>query len=274
MPLEILPPIILIPHTLDHYKYQQSYLHQCHSYYPQISEPKKKLSLVLSLSLSKTLFLSMALRKTLAKRLFDGYRVTSPAVTKDFSPSSTVVPPNASKSSFHREYIASPDSSEKGFFRRFLHRRAMSPLPEFLSVPVGDKLREKLRAINITGDRISLDGLSPPSPEKAAFAGDSVFGISIQEAKKILRLSQVEKLKAKLREIPKSSISYSEFVRVCVQGCENEDQGAEFAKMLDDSGNVIVLGNVVFLRPEQVPFFFLKKKILIFFFAKRHRFRI
>ena len=28
--------------------------------------------------------------------------------------------------------------------------------------------------------------------------------------------------------------------------------------MLDDSGNVIVLGNVVFLRPEQVQFFFLK----------------
>ncbi|KAF3950818.1 hypothetical protein ACB098_01G041200 [Castanea mollissima] len=197
----------------------------------------------------------MALRKTLAKRLFDGYRVKSPAVTKDFSPispSSTVVPPNASKSSFHREYITSPDSSEKGYFRRFLHRRAMSPLPEFLSVPIGDKLREKLRDINITSGRISLEGLSPPAPEKAAFAGDSVFGISIQEAKKILRLSQVEKLKAKLREIPKSSISYSEFVRVCVQGCENEDQGAEFAKMLDDSGNVIVLGNVVFLRPEQV----------------------
>ena len=38
------------------------------------------------------------------------------------------------------------------------------------------------------------------------------------------------------------------------RGCENEDQGAEFAKMLDDSGNVIVLGNVVFLRPEQVQF--------------------
>lgn len=209
----------------------------------------------------------MALRKTLAKRLFDGYRVTSPAVTKDFSPispSSTVVPPNASKSSFHREYITSPDSSEKGYFRRFLHRRAMSPLPEFLSVPVGDKLREKLRDINITGDRISLEGLSPPAPEKAVFAGDSVFGISIQEAKKILRLSQVEKLKAKLREIPKSSISYSEFVRVCVQGCENEDQGAEFAKMLDDSGNVIVLGNVVFLRPEQVQFFFFFNLILMF----------
>ena len=87
----------------------------------------------------------------------------------------------------------------------------------------------------------------------------------------------MEKLKAKLREIPKSSISYSEFVRVCVQGCENEDQGAEFAKMLDDSGNVIVLGNVVFLRPEQVPFF--KKKnfnfilsVISYIVPKRHRF--
>ena len=230
----------------------------------------------------------MALRKTLAKRLFDGYRVTSPAVTIDRTPISspslqTVVPPNASKTNFHREYITSPDSAEKGFFRRFLHRRAMNQssmsLPEFLSLPVGDKLREKLRSINITSDRVSLDGLNHPAPEPTPSAGDSLYGISVHKARKILRLAQVEKLKAKLREIPKSSISYSEFVRVCVQGCENEDQGAEFAKMLDDSGNVIVLGNVVFLRPEQVPFFFFKKN-LIFFFAlfpivpKRHRFRI
>ncbi|XP_018817493.1 calcium uniporter protein 4, mitochondrial-like [Juglans regia] len=205
----------------------------------------------------------MAYRKTLAKRLFDGCRVTSPSVTLEHTPISSpsgrilVIPPNASKTNFHREYITSPDSAEKGFFRRFLHRRtasnqSSSRLPEFLSLPVGHKLRETLRAINITGDGLRLDGLRPPAANPAVSA-DSRYGISVHDARKILRLTQMEKLKAKLGEIPKSSISYSEFVRICIEGCDqNEDQGLEFAKTLDDSGNVIVLGSVVFLRPDQV----------------------
>uniref|UniRef100_A0A6N2N9N5 Calcium uniporter protein C-terminal domain-containing protein n=1 Tax=Salix viminalis TaxID=40686 RepID=A0A6N2N9N5_SALVM len=62
----------------------------------------------------------------------------------------------------------------------------------------------------------------------------------------------MERLKEKLREIPKGSIWYPEFVKVCVDECGNEDQGAEFAKLLEQSLNVIVLGNIVYLRPEQV----------------------
>lgn len=200
----------------------------------------------------------MALRKTLGKRLFDSWRVRSPTVTLERSPisSRTLQPlaaPNASKANFHRDFITSPDSAEKGFFRRFLQRRAMyqssSRLPEFLSLPVGDKLREKLRGMNITGDRLKLDGLSPPVPADSA---DTPYGISVHDARKILRVSKMEKLKAKLGEIQRSSISYSEFVGICVEVCENEDQGVEYAKTFDESGNVIVLGNVVFLRPEQV----------------------
>ncbi|ONI32750.1 hypothetical protein PRUPE_1G383500 [Prunus persica] len=195
----------------------------------------------------------MALRKALAKRQFHAIRVT-------LAPSSvvlehqTIVPPNAAQANFHREYLTATGSSGKGFFRRFLHRRALNQsakLPEFLTIPVGEKLREKLSGINISSDRLRLAGLSPPQPDLAT-PDDALYGISVSDAKKILRLSQVEKLKAKLREIPESSISYSEFVRICVEGCEGEEQGAEFSKMLDESGNVIVLGNVVFLRPEQV----------------------
>ncbi|CAB4265772.1 unnamed protein product [Prunus armeniaca] len=195
----------------------------------------------------------MALRKALAKRQSQAIRVT-------LAPSSvvlehqTIVPPNAAQANFHREYLTSTGSADKGFFRRFLHRRALNQsakLPEFLTVPVGEKLREKLRGINISSDRLRLAGLSPPLPDLAT-PDDALYGISVSDAKKILKLSQVEKLKAKLREIPEGSISYSEFVRICVEGCEDEEQGAEFSKMLDESGNVIVLGNVVFLRPEQV----------------------
>ncbi|PON36465.1 Coiled-coil domain containing protein 109, C-terminal [Parasponia andersonii] len=192
----------------------------------------------------------MALRKMLAKRL-DGRRLTSQSVTPEISPLiRTVVPPNAATAKFHREYLTSPDSAEKGFFRRALDQ-STARLPEFLSLPVGEKLREKLRGTDVTGDRLRLDCLSPPTPDPAA--DDSLFdGLSVDDAKKILRLSHVEKLKSKLRAIPENSISYSEFFRICTEGCENENQGAEFARMLDESGNVIVLGNVVFLRPELV----------------------
>ncbi|KAG4200211.1 hypothetical protein ERO13_A05G196600v2 [Gossypium hirsutum] len=81
---------------------------------------------------------------------------------------------------------------------------------------------------------------------------DARAKVSVEDARKLLRASQIQKLKAKLREIPKSSISYYEFVQICLDGCGNEAQGLELAKVLDHSGNVIVLGNVVFLRPEEL----------------------
>ncbi|KAK9271073.1 hypothetical protein L1049_026662 [Liquidambar formosana] len=200
----------------------------------------------------------MALRKALSQRLSNISRAPSPASPLETSPisspsSKTFVPPNAAKTNFHREYLTSPEPGENGFFRRFLQRRGInqssSRLPEFLSLPVGDKLKERLRGMNPSVDRLRLDGIIPPAP---AINNDSLDGISVQSARKILRLAQVEKLKSRLREIRTNSISYTEFVRICVEACSNEDQGVEFAKMLDESGNVIVLGNVVFLRPEQV----------------------
>ncbi|GMN35444.1 hypothetical protein TIFTF001_005312 [Ficus carica] len=202
----------------------------------------------------------MALRKMLAKRLLDGRRETSRPVTLQHSPITssppfqTDFPATAAKESCPREYLTSPDSSDKGFFRRLLHRRAQyqsaAKLPEFLTQPVGEKLRENLRVTDITSDRLRLDSLSPPAPEPAA--GYFLFGLSVSDARKILKLAQVGKLKAKLGEIPESSISYSEFFRICVESCENEEQGAEFAKIMDEWGNFTVLGNVVYLRPEQV----------------------
>ncbi|KDP38464.1 hypothetical protein JCGZ_04389 [Jatropha curcas] len=199
----------------------------------------------------------MALRKLLSKRLSNSYGVASPAVTLEHSPISSPVThkstltPNAAKANFQIEYLTSPESSKTGFFRRFLHRRSINQLPEFLSLPVGEKLRERLKGTNITRDRLRLDGLAPLEQEPVP--GDpNLFGISVQDAKKLLRLCQVEKLKSRLREIPQNSISYSELIQISVEECGNEEQGVELAKMLDQSGNVIVLGSIVFLRPEQV----------------------
>lgn len=115
-------------------------------------------------------------------------------------------------------------------------------------MPVGDKLKEKLRGLNGRGERLRLEGLKPPVPPMR----DSLDGISVEDARKLLKVSQMEKLKRTLRKIPENSIPYSEFIQICVEVCSNKDQGAEFSKMLDESGSVIVLGNIVFLRPEQV----------------------
>uniref|UniRef100_A0A2C9VZ30 Calcium uniporter protein C-terminal domain-containing protein n=1 Tax=Manihot esculenta TaxID=3983 RepID=A0A2C9VZ30_MANES len=196
---------------------------------------------------------SMALRKLLSKRLSDTYRLASPAVTLQNSPISC--PPNLQVTQLlnaaKTDYLSSPELSEKGFSRRFLHRKSVNQLPEFLSIPVGEKLREKLKGINITGERLRLDGLVPPRQETVG-KDPNRFEITIIGARKILKLSQLERLRAKFREMPNSSISYSEFVQMCVEECGDENQGIEFAKALDRSGNVIVLGNIVFLRPEQM----------------------
>lgn len=109
---------------------------------------------------------------------------------------------------------------------------------------------EKLRGLDIARDRIRLDRLRPPpaseeSPEEK---------LTVADAKKILRLSQLERVKSRLRQIEKDFVSYSEFLEICAKECSRTDQGLEFSKILDESGSVIVLGNIVFLRPEQVGF--------------------
>ncbi|GMI91232.1 hypothetical protein like AT5G42610 [Hibiscus trionum] len=196
----------------------------------------------------------MALLKTLGKRPLHCYKSSPSLLTLENSPISLHTVPR-------REYAGLPDCGERGFFRRLSHQRASeqssSGFPKIFPVPVGEKLREKLRGINITGDRLRLEGITQPQPlplptDATATASGTLAKVSVEDARKLLRVSLVEKLKAKLREVPKSSISYHEFVQICLEGCGDETQGLELAKVLDLSGNVVVLGNVVFLRPEQL----------------------
>ncbi|KAG5098949.1 hypothetical protein JHK82_048803 [Glycine max] len=191
----------------------------------------------------------MVLQKLLSKHFFDGVKmrpfersvVSSPTMQQQ-----VIAPPS----------MLGVSSADGGFLRRFfLLRQAVyhsSParFPDFLSLPVGEKLREKLKSINnIAGIGDCCVALAP-----APMASDAVFGsgMSVSHVRKILRVPQMEKVKAKLRNVSESSVPYSEFLRICVETCENHEQGAEFAKILDESGNVIVLGKAVFLRPEEV----------------------
>lgn len=194
----------------------------------------------------------MALRRTLSERLLSCRRAPPPTLAAA-SGSSAAPASDLGHSPLRREYFTSPEFREGGFLRRFLQRRSLNQAtagmpPEILSIPVGDRLRERLRGMSAPGHRLRLDGLSPPAPA----ASDPAYGLSVAEARTLLRLARIERLKSELRGISESSITYGEYLKICKQACENEDEGKELAKTMDESGNVIVLGNVVFLRPEQV----------------------
>ncbi|KAL7117215.1 hypothetical protein ACP275_03G059000 [Erythranthe tilingii] len=205
----------------------------------------------------------MAIRRTLSKRLFSATTPDSisPITTP---PPSMAARPNAAKAHHHREFITSPDSATAGFFRRFLQRRSInndhsSPadaFPSFLTLPVGEKLREKIRSMNVSGGdhRLHLDELIPPRPTAAAAAVEEEegFRVAAADAKRVLRFVRMEQIRETLRNIPASAIPHGEFVRICGDVCGDREMGLEFAKTLDESGNVIVLGGVVFLRPDQV----------------------
>ncbi|KAL6572868.1 hypothetical protein OROHE_002344 [Orobanche hederae] len=142
-----------------------------------------------------------------------------------------------------------PDPGDDGKFRRYIHHQTAATYPELRFLPTGEKLLEKLREMDITRERIRIDGLRPPAPAAQEYPEGM---ITVKDAVKILKLSQLETVKSSLRQIEKDFVSYPEFLEICAKDCSSIDQGLEFAKMLDQSGSVIVLGNIVFLRPEQV----------------------
>lgn len=152
-----------------------------------------------------------------------------------------------------------PDPGDGGLIRRSIHRsslfQSLENSPELRSISIGEKLRQELRGMDIGRDRIKLDGLiSPPQQQSLAEmksdADEEKF--TVADAKKVLRLAQLEVVKSKLRQMEKDWISYPEFYQICNGASSNSDQALEFAKMLDQSGIVIVLGNVVFLKPDKV----------------------
>lgn len=196
----------------------------------------------------------MAFKKTLAQRLLNIYRITNPSLSNFRTSSSSTAAKALAASNPDR---LAPDPGDDGIFRRFLHRqKAHAPsIPAHLA---GEGLLLKLREMGIANNRIRLDVLKPPTE----LISEPVEGrLTVEDAKKILKLSQMEIVKARLRQIEKTYVLHAEFVEICSECCGNRDQGEEMARMLDESGTVIVLGNVVFLRPEQVgfPYYYLNR---------------
>ncbi|KAL4573930.1 hypothetical protein LXL04_020751 [Taraxacum kok-saghyz] len=86
---------------------------------------------------------------------------------------------------------ATPDPGDSSIFRRFLQRQPLYlsssvALREF-SRPSGEKLLERLKEMDIATNCIRIDGIiSPPS-------------LTVVDAKKFCRASQMEIIKSKLR---------------------------------------------------------------------------
>lgn len=190
----------------------------------------------------------MALKKTLAQRLFNITKCSAQTL-KNCRVSSALVqnrlPQNPSTANI------APDPGDNGIFRRFLHKKAMFQPKislELHSIPIGANLMEKLREMDFSRDRIRLNELAPPAKSEMPA---EMAGLTVEDARKLMTVAQMEIVKSRLREIEKCWISYKEYVRICVEGCSDPEQGSQLAKKLDESGNVIVLGNLVCLRPEQ-----------------------
>ncbi|XP_074564174.1 calcium uniporter protein 2, mitochondrial-like [Curcuma longa] len=92
------------------------------------------------------------------------------------------------------------------------------------------------------GDRIRFEYLSLPDEEQM---------VTVSQARKVLRAAQMEAVREKLKGLGRSCISYAEFGQICgnVPGIETS---TGLTKALDESGAVVVFGDVVFLRPEMV----------------------
>ncbi|KAL9248948.1 Calcium uniporter protein 4, mitochondrial-like protein [Drosera capensis] len=236
--------LFALPRSWESYKYHH---HRFLLFSPPKTIKRRRLqSTPLLFSLSSPP--SMALRAHLAKR-----RSIFTASTKP--PQSL---PRRQPAAADCESNSSTDHIGRGIFRRFLPSRATSHaaasttssvgFPEVMTVPTGEKLRKMMMSseeeIGGRDDRMIRFGeLDDPM---------AAGRIGVEDVRRILRVSMMERLKEKLRGLGSDTVSYGEFVRICVDECGSETQGMEFARLLDQSGNVIVFGDLVILRPQQV----------------------
>lgn len=78
--------------------------------------------------------------------------------------------------------------------------------------------------------------------------------ISIAEAKKLMRLVNVEALKMKFGTEGKEVIGYTELLEVCesIGVAKSVDEAKVFANVLDEAGVVLVFRDKVYLHPDKV----------------------
>lgn len=103
---------------------------------------------------------------------------------------------------------------------------------------VREELRERLREIN--GERWRFDGLLRP---------DAGARVSEEDAERAVLAARAAAARRRLQAVTRGCVAYKEFVEI-VGG------SSEVAEMLEGSGDVLAVGNLVFLRPDQVIWMF------------------
>ncbi|XP_048527425.1 calcium uniporter protein 3, mitochondrial-like [Triticum urartu] len=154
-----------------------------------------------------------------------------------------------------QRFAAAPQQAY-GTPRRFMQERpAFRPAvpPDVGFMPLADRIRDHL---GVSFPRINLDGLVPPAPARpqpppTREAAAVVGSLTVEEARKVLRATQMEAARARVRASREGTVPYAEYLRLCCDAA-GADDGPSVARALDESGSVIVLGRTVFLRPEMV----------------------
>lgn len=122
-------------------------------------------------------------------------------------------------------------------------RGVVVPAQSHVSTPVihGDRWRQDLQNLNKAARERPLLEVTPPSEYK----------ISPEERRRLLRFVQIDALRKSLRQIPHSCISRKELLQICMESAGEED-AKEVAKSLDESGQIVIIGDRVYLRPDLV----------------------
>ncbi|KAG7010461.1 Calcium uniporter protein 5, mitochondrial, partial [Cucurbita argyrosperma subsp. argyrosperma] len=97
-------------------------------------------------------------------------------------------------------------------------------------------------------------GLGLGSVNEESGYGISGETISFAEAKRLMRLVNVEALKMKLGTDGKEAIGYSELIEACKSMgiARSQDEAAAFARVLDEAGVVLLFRDKVYLHPDKV----------------------
>eukprot|EP01018_Ginkgo_biloba_P001144 Gb_05169 [translate_table: standard] len=79
-------------------------------------------------------------------------------------------------------------------------------------------------------------------------------GLGSEEARKLLRLANVEALKRKLEADGHEFISYAQLLKTCrsLGLAGSDEEAASFCKALDDAGVILIFRDIVYLHPRKV----------------------
>lgn len=115
----------------------------------------------------------------------------------------------------------------------------------------------------------SSSSISLDSKSRSSDGEEAAEAISDAEAKRLMRLVNVEALKAKLGAEGKQMISYCELLEACesIGVARSPDEAVVFARILDEAGVVLLFRDKVYLHPDKVKIIVLFFFLLVFFFV-------